>query len=100
MNRLFIAAMIFMLSLGLAYAATKAEVLQAIADKDAEIKEAIASHSITSELACNTQYWAHNMINARYQDGVWYYTCRAPWEGDGTLATNVYYYGQRPDLYN
>ena len=83
----------------LLYAATKAEVMQAIADEKAQVQAAM-SHTVTTELACDTQYWAHNMISARYDNGVWYYTCRTPWEGGGVQATNVYWYGQSPDIYN
>lgn len=75
----------------LLYAATKAEVMQAIADEKAQVQEAL-SYTATTELACDTQYWAHNQINARYADGVWYYSCRTPWEGDGILANNVFYH--------
>jgi hypothetical protein len=73
----------------LLYAATVADVMQAIAQEKAQVEA--YSHTVsTSELACDTQYWAHNMINVRYDNGVWYYSCRTPWEGDGVLATNVY----------
>jgi len=80
----------------LLYAATKAEVMQAIADEKAQVAASVR----TTELACDTQYWAHNQINARYANGVWYYTCRIPSAGSGVQATNVYWYGQAPDVYN
>jgi hypothetical protein len=85
-----IATLFFFYSL--LYAATKAEVMQAIAQEKAQVQAAMATHIITTELACDTQYWAHNMINVRYDNGVWYYTCQAPWEGAGVLANNVYYH--------
>ena len=75
---------------GLLYAATKTEVMQAIAQEKIQVQQAL-SYTATTELACDTKYWAHNMINARYENGVWYYTCIAPWQGTGVLATNVYY---------
>ena len=72
----------------LLYAATIADVRQAIVDEKAEVAASVR----TTELACDTQYWAHNMIDSRYENGVWYYTCRVPWGGTGVLATNVYYH--------
>jgi len=91
----------------LLYAATVSDVMQAIAQEKVQVDEAVAyTHTVsTFELACVTDYWGHNMIDAHYANGVWYYSCHttaggATWEGDGVLATNVYYYGQMPDLYN
>jgi hypothetical protein len=75
----------------LIYAATIADVERTIAEEKAQVQAALA-HQVTTELRCDTQYWAHDMIDQRYENGVWIYTCRVPWGGTGVLATNVYYH--------
>lgn len=72
----------------LLYAATKAEVLQAIAVEKAQVQAALVT---STSMQCETAYWGHNMISAREENGVWYYSCQIPWTGTGRLATNVYY---------
>jgi len=73
------------------FAATKEEILQAIANEKAQVEEALQMCKITAELQCDTRYWAHNMITVRYENGVWYYRCGNPCLANGILANNVYY---------
>jgi len=91
MFRLYILVCFILLAVAsFLYAATKEEVLQAIAQEKAQVQAALAS-TTTEELKCDTQYWAHNMITVRYENGVWYYKCGNPCLANGIVATNVYY---------
>jgi hypothetical protein len=92
----------------LLYAATVSDLLQAAAQKKAQVEEALAAcgtYTATTELVCDNGEWSSIMLTARRENGVWIFSCfstaeGAEWEGDGIPATNVYWYGQMPDLYN
>jgi hypothetical protein len=92
------------LTYGSLHATTKEDIIQAIEQEKAQVNAALEQCKYTAELTCDTNYWAHNMLKARYENGKWYYTCYqnngATWAGNGVQATNIYWYGSAPDLYN